>query len=70
LGQLRQDYPEWPFIITEDGLSANAPLVQEFKKHNLRYILGVKEGDHAFLFETVGMSSSTKKWPNLTTPIR
>jgi Transposase DDE domain len=51
--QLRQDYPEWPFIITEDGLSANAPHLQELKKHNLRYILGVKEGDHAFLFETL-----------------
>ena len=51
--QLRQDYPEWPFIITEDALSANAPHLQELKKHNLRYILGVKEGDHAFLFEAV-----------------
>jgi hypothetical protein len=53
LAQLRQDYPDWPFIITEDGLSANAPHLQELNKHNLRYILGVKEGDHAFLFEAV-----------------
>jgi hypothetical protein len=51
--QLRQDYPDWPFIITEDALSANAPHLQELHQHNLRYILGVKEGDHAFLFETV-----------------
>jgi hypothetical protein len=51
--QLRQDYPAWPFIITEDALSANAPHLQELKKHNLRYILGVKQGDHAFLFEAV-----------------
>jgi hypothetical protein len=51
--QLRQDYPDWPFIITEDALSANAPHLQELKKHNLRYILSVKEGDHTFLFETV-----------------
>ena len=27
LAQLRQDYPEWAFIITEDGLSANAPCI-------------------------------------------
>ena len=53
LAQLRQDYPDWPFIITEDGLSGNAPHVQELHKHNLRYILGVKEGDHAFLFAQV-----------------
>lgn len=51
--QLRQDYPDWPFIITEDALSANAPHLQHLQKHNLRYILGVKEGDHAFLFEQV-----------------
>jgi hypothetical protein len=51
--QLRQDYPDWPFIITEDALSANAPHLQELKKHNLRYIVGVKAGDHAFLFESV-----------------
>ena len=51
--QLRQDYPHWPFIITEDALSANAPHVEELKKHDLRYILGVKEGDHAFLFKYV-----------------
>ncbi len=51
--QLRQDYPDWPFIITEDALRANAPHLQELKKHNLRYILGVKEGDPTFLFETV-----------------
>jgi hypothetical protein len=40
-------------MITEDALSANAPHLQELKKHNLHYILGVKAGDHAFLFETV-----------------
>ncbi|MFN8457328.1 MAG: hypothetical protein U0401_22170 [Anaerolineae bacterium] len=43
-----------PFIITEDALSANAPHLKELKKHNLRFILGVKEGDHPFLlFEQV-----------------
>jgi hypothetical protein len=53
LAQLRQDYPEWPFIITQDALSANAPHLQELHQHNLRYILGVKAGDHAFLFDYV-----------------
>ena len=56
LAQLRQDYPDWSFIITEDALSANAPHVQELQKHNLRYILGVKEGDHAFLFDYVAQA--------------
>jgi hypothetical protein len=41
------------FIITEDALSSNAPHIAELKKHNMHFILGVKEGDHPFLFEFV-----------------
>jgi hypothetical protein len=51
--QLRQDHPDLPLIVTEDGLSSNAPHIRELEKHNLHYILGVKEGDHPFLFEQV-----------------
>jgi hypothetical protein len=51
--QLRQDHPDLPLIVTEDALSSNAPHVRELEKHNLHYILGVKEGDHPFLFEQV-----------------
>jgi hypothetical protein len=53
MAQLRADHPDEPFIITEDALSANAPHIKALQKHNLRFILGVKEGDHAFLFEQV-----------------
>ncbi len=51
--QLRRDHPHLPLIITEDALSSNAPHIRELEKHNLHYILGVKKGDHAFLFEYV-----------------
>lgn len=50
LAKLRQDYPRLPFIILEDALSANAPHIRELKRHDLRFILGVKPGDHAYLF--------------------
>ena len=53
LAQFRQDHPHLPVIVIEDALSANAPHITELEKHNLRYILGVKEGDHAFLFDYV-----------------
>ena len=53
MAQLRADHPDEPFIITEDALSANAPHIRELKKYNLRFILGVKPGDHVFLFEHV-----------------
>lgn len=40
-------------IITEDALSANAPHIRELQQYQLPYILGVKEGDHAFVFDYV-----------------
>ncbi|UCD32468.1 MAG: transposase [Desulfobacterales bacterium] len=57
-GKLRQDHPHLPFIITEDAISSNAPHIREAQKYNLHYILGVKEGDHCFLFEQVKMARS------------
>ncbi len=50
---LRKDHPHLSLIVIEDALSANAPHIQELKRHKLHYILGVKPGDHAFLFEQV-----------------
>ena len=56
--KLRKDHPHLPLIITEDALSSNAPHIQEAQKYNLHYILGVKEGDHSFLFEQVKQARS------------
>jgi len=53
LAQVRRDHPDWPLIVVEDALSSNAPHIRELQKHNMRFILGVKEGDHPFLFDYV-----------------
>jgi hypothetical protein len=53
VAQLRQVHPHLKFIITEDSLSSNAPHIETLQDHDLRYILGVKEGDHAYLFQQV-----------------
>jgi len=50
---LRREHPHLAIIITEDALSANAPHLSELKRHNLDYIIGVKEGDHPFLFDYI-----------------
>jgi hypothetical protein len=51
--KLRQDHPHLKLIVTEDSLSSNAPHIEVLQDHHLHYILGVKEGDHAYLFEQV-----------------
>jgi len=56
LAQLKQDYPHMTFTITEDALSPNAPHIRELEKHGFHYILGVKEGDHKYLFEQVALA--------------
>jgi hypothetical protein len=53
LAQLRKDHPHLEFVVVEDALSSNAPHIEELRRHNLRFLLGAKEGDHAFLFAEV-----------------
>jgi hypothetical protein len=53
LDKLRRDHPHLKLIVIEDGLSSNAPHIRALQDHHVRYILGVKEGDHGFLFEKV-----------------
>src|SRR5207302_10055037 len=53
IAKLRQDHPHLKFIVTEDSLSSNAPHIETLQAHGLHYILGVKEGDHAYLFQQV-----------------
>lgn len=51
MAKLRQAHPHLQFIVTEDGLSSHAPPIETLHDYECHYILGVKEGDHAYLFE-------------------
>jgi len=53
VAKLRQDHPHLKFLITEDSLSSNAPHIETLRRYGLHYIVGVKEGDHAYLFQQV-----------------
>src|SRR6266436_2858976 len=53
IAKLRQDHPHLKCIITEDSLSSNAPHIETLHDYGCHYILGVKEGDHAYLFKHV-----------------
>jgi len=53
LEKFRRDHPRLPVIVVEDALSSNAPHVRDLIAHDCQFILGVKEGDHAYLFEEV-----------------
>lgn len=53
LKRFRQDHPHLPVIITEDALSSNAPHIRDLQAARCHFLLGVKPGDHAHLFEQV-----------------
>ena len=56
LEHLKADYPHRVFTLTEDALSPNALHIREIRKHGYHFILGVKAGDHAYLFEQVALA--------------
>lgn len=61
--KFRKDHPNLNVIVIEDGLSSNAPHIRELIKHKMHFILGVKEGDHKFLFDKIDNAQNL----NLTT---
>jgi len=66
LTRLRQDYPALPMTIIEDALAANGPHIKLLKKLKFSYIIGVKEGDHAHLFEAVKTHEENETMGGLT----
>jgi Transposase DDE domain len=53
LQRFRRDHPHLPIIVVEDALSSNAPHIRDLRAARCHFILGVKPGDHAHLFEQV-----------------
>ena len=49
IATLRQDHPPLQCIVTDARLRSHAPHSETLHDHDLHYILGGKEGDHALL---------------------
>jgi hypothetical protein len=66
LKHFRQEHPHLPVIVIEDGLSANAPHLCDLRAAHVHYIIGVKSGDHAFLFQHLRDADEAGRTPHLT----
>src|ERR671927_187236 len=53
VAKLRQAHPPLKCIVTEDSLRSNAPHIETLHQYGCHYILGVKAGDHAYLFQQI-----------------
>lgn len=58
LATFRKEHPHLPVIVVEDGLSSNGPHIRDLLDQRMHFILGVKEGDHPFLFEQVKLRNN------------
>ena len=66
LQHFRREHPHLPVIIVEDGLSANAPHLRDLRAARVHYIIGVKHGDHGFLFEHLRTEDEAGRTHHLT----
>ena len=51
--QLRKEHPHLKWLALEDGLSSNYPHLSLLDTLNIAYLVGVKPGDHDYLFDWV-----------------
>jgi hypothetical protein len=66
LNLFRQEHPHLPVIIIEDALAANAPHLRDLREANANFIIGVKAGDHAFLFKHLHAADEAARTQTLT----
>ena len=53
LSDLRREHPHLKVLIVEDGLASNFPHLSLLDSLKMQYIIGVKAGDHAYLFDWI-----------------
>jgi hypothetical protein len=59
LQQLRIEHPHLKIIIVEDSLSSNHPHLALLDQLHMEYIIGVKAGDHEYLFDSIKHAKPT-----------
>jgi len=53
LNDLRREHPHLKLLVVEDGLASNYPHLSLIDSLNMNYIIGVKPGDHKYLFDWI-----------------
>lgn len=53
LTDLRREHPHLKVLIVEDGLGSNAPHLSLLDSLKMNYVIGVKPGDHKYLFNWI-----------------
>jgi hypothetical protein len=68
LTKIRAAHPHLHFIVVEDGLASNAPHIELLLALHMHFLLGVKPGDHTFLFAQVSVAYDDERMTTLAWP--
>ena len=58
LQDVRREHPHLKLLVVEDALASNGPHIELLKTLDMRFVLGVKPGDHKHLFEWVDTTAA------------
>lgn len=67
LQRIKRQHPKLKLTITEDGLSSNAPHIEDLRRLGYGFILGAKPGDHTHLFDQLIAAGDQSQLQSLTT---
>ncbi len=60
LTHVRREHPHLKLLVVEDALASNGPHIELLRSLDMRFVLGVKPGDHRHLFEWVEATPGTR----------
>ena len=60
LTHVRREHPHLKLLVVEDALASNGPHIELLRSLEMRFVLGVKPGDHKHLFEWVEATPGTR----------
>jgi len=60
LPRVRREHPHLRLLVVEDALASNGPHIRMLGELDMRFVLGVKPGDHQFLFDWVKATPGTQ----------
>ena len=60
LARVRREHPHLKLLVVEDALASNGPHIRLLRSLDMRFVLGVKPGDHAHLFAWVDATPGTR----------
>lgn len=65
LRKIRQQHPHLKLIVVEDSLASNGPHIRDLKDCHMHFILGVKPGDHEYMFKEVERARQEGRAPTM-----